>query len=104
MNIIGNAVKYTPKGTVSVFHEVTKGNIRTFVRDTGVGISPEGLKKLFSKFSRIQTESTKNIPGTGLGLWLTKQLVEKMGGTIEAQSIEYQGSQFTVTLPQNKPR
>lgn len=100
LNLIGNALKYTLSGSVAIYHGFEqKGKIRTFVKDTGTGMSAEGLKKLFSKFTRLYNEKTKDVPGTGLGLWLTKNLVEMMNGTISAQSIENEGSQFEVSFP-----
>lgn len=103
MNLISNAIKYTPYGEVSIYHKIEKGMLRTFVKDTGVGISEEDRKKLFNKFSRIYNDRTKDVFGTGLGLWITKQLVEKMGGKISVDSIENQGSQFIVSLPLKYP-
>jgi signal transduction histidine kinase len=69
------------------------------VKDTGPGISEEDKPKLFQKFSRIYSEQNKDVSGTGLGLWITKQLVEKMGGKIYVESIENEGSQFIVSFP-----
>lgn len=99
-NLVSNAIKYTPQiGEVSIYHQTEGGTVRTFVKDTGIGISSENMSKLFSKFSRVYDERTKDVGGTGLGLWITKQLVEKMGGKITVQSIENQGSQFIVAFP-----
>ncbi len=101
-NLISNALKYTPEGSVTIYTEIEKNNIKVFVRDTGVGISEEDRQKLFSKFSRLYNEKTKDVYGTGLGLWITKQLVEKMGGKISVESIQNQGSQFIVIFPLRK--
>ena len=98
-NIINNAIKYTLQGEIAVFHEVKESSLRAFVKDTGIGISQENMSKMFGKFSRIPNDKTRNVPGTGLGLWITKQLVEKMGGKITVESIENQGSQFITTFP-----
>ncbi len=98
INIIGNAIKYTPEGSVTVHVEGAKKNISILVKDTGVGIPPSKVNRLFDKFSRIYNEKTKNVPGSGLGLWITKQLVEKMGGKIYVESIENTGTQFTIML------
>lgn len=98
-NLINNAIKYTLQGEITVFHEVNEKHLRTLVKDTGVGIAQENMEKMFTKFSRIPNDKTKNVPGTGLGLWITKQLVEKMGGKIVVESIENQGSQFITTFP-----
>lgn len=98
-NLVSNAIKYTPKGEVNIYHQVQKNMVKTFFKDSGVGISQENREKLFSKFQRVYNDQTKDVPGTGLGLWITKQLVEKMGGKITVDSIENQGSQFIITFP-----
>ena len=98
-NLVGNAIKYTLEGEVAVFHEIKENRVRTFVKDTGVGIPQESMNKMFAKFSRIPNDKTRSVPGTGLGLWITKQLVEKMNGKIVVESIENQGSQFIATFP-----
>ncbi|HJZ06293.1 hypothetical protein A2634_02470 [Candidatus Amesbacteria bacterium RIFCSPHIGHO2_01_FULL_48_32] len=103
-NLIGNAVKYTPTGSVTIYHQLTKNRqIKTFIADTGIGISAEDRPRLFTKFFRVQSDQTASIPGTGLGLWITKQLVEKMSGQITVDSIENKGSQFTLIFPLNSP-
>ena len=99
INIIGNAVKYTKEGSVTITQKIEGDTIRTFVNDTGIGMSPEAREKLFEKFYRIKNDDTKNVPGTGLGLWITKQIVEKMKGKVFVDSIEGKGSQFTITFP-----
>ncbi|MBI2022042.1 HAMP domain-containing histidine kinase [Candidatus Daviesbacteria bacterium] len=98
-NLIGNAIKYTPSGEVVISHDVVKGFVRTYIKDSGIGISAQDREKLFGKFVRIYNEKTKDIYGTGLGLWITKQLVEMMGGKISVDSIENYGTQFAVTFP-----
>lgn len=99
INIIGNAVKYTKEGSVTITQKIEGQTIRTFVNDTGIGMSPEERERLFEKFYRIKNDDTKNVSGTGLGLWITKQIVEKMKGKIFVDSIEGKGSQFTITFP-----
>ncbi|OGB61776.1 hypothetical protein A2Y26_01790 [candidate division CPR2 bacterium GWD2_39_7] len=102
INIIGNAVKYTKEGEVEVgITSNEKGN-SILVRDTGIGMDEDERKQLFSKFYRIRNENTENIPGTGLGLWITKQLIEMMQGKIMVESIKGVGSQFTITFPKNE--
>ena len=66
------------------------------VQDSGIGISAEDQKKLFQKFSRIKSTETAEIRGTGLGLWITKQIVEQMGGTIYVESIKGVGTSFII--------
>ena len=100
INLLSNASKYnTPKGqvTLEIVNNPTSSTIA--VSDTGIGIKKEDLKTLFTKFGRIQNEKTKNIEGTGLGLFLTKEIIEKMGGEIEVASEAGKGTTFTVTLP-----
>lgn len=99
-NLVGNAIKYTPAGEVSVTYETTSKTVKVMVKDSGVGISPEDQDRLFTKFTRIRTDQTRDIPGTGLGLWITKELVERMHGKIYLDSIPHQGSVFTVVFPQ----
>lgn len=103
-NLLTNAVKYTETGKVTIN---VKGTIEgdclqlvLQVKDTGIGIKPENLDKLFHKFERLDTSRNYNIEGTGLGLSITHQLVELMHGSIQVQSVYGEGSCFTVTLPQ----
>jgi len=99
VNLIGNALKYTSKGSVRVNTAVKKDNFLITVADTGIGISSEDQKNLFEKFYRAKNEQTKNIIGTGLGLWITLETVKRMKGKITVESIEGVGSHFTVHLP-----
>lgn len=98
-NLIDNAIKYTAKGMVTIGQRVEKDRVITNVRDTGFGMSPDAKRRLFQRFYRIKTDQTQNISGTGLGLWIIKQYIEAMGGTIEVESIEGIGSNFIVALP-----
>lgn len=99
INLIGNALKYTAQGTVSVGGQVKGNEYLITVADTGFGISAEDQKRLFQKFSRIQNRNTQMITGTGLGLWITFELARRMNGTITVESIEGVGSHFTLHLP-----
>lgn len=101
VNLIGNAVKYTPKGGVTVFiKEITALKLAEIrVSDTGLGISAEAQQKLFSKFYRVKTKETEMISGTGLGLWITAEIVRQMHGTIAVESIEGKGTDFIVRFP-----
>ncbi|NTU98710.1 HAMP domain-containing histidine kinase [Candidatus Falkowbacteria bacterium] len=100
INVIGNAIKYTLKGGVEVFtNEKDDKFLEIKVKDTGLGMSTEARSRLFEKFYRIQTEETAKITGTGLGLWITKQLVEMQGGKITVDSIEKVGTQIDITFP-----
>ncbi|MCR5097399.1 MAG: response regulator [Lachnospiraceae bacterium] len=106
-NILTNAVKYTDEGSVTFsidFEDSDEdpGNAYlTFcVSDTGIGIRPEDLEKLFSEFERIDLERNRNVEGTGLGMNITKQLLEMMGAKLIVQSVYGQGSKFYFTLKQ----
>lgn len=98
-NLISNAVKYTlEEGKVTITHEAQGDMLITHVADTGVGISPEDQKKLFTKFYRVKAEGTEKVSGTGLGLWIVQQLVQKMKGKIWVKSQEGKGSTFSFSL------
>lgn len=101
-NVVDNAMKYTPKGTVSIVaqdDEKTK-RARVIVVDTGVGMSEETAATLFGKFVRAKNANSVNVYGTGLGLFIAKQMLEAMGGTLTAKSDgEGKGSTFTIELP-----
>jgi len=100
MNLINNAIKYTPSnGHVWVSHEIREKEVVTSVKDDGFGIPKEDQEKLFKKFYRVRTEQTQSIEGTGLGLFIVKELVEKMGGKIWVESEEGKGSTFSFSLP-----
>ncbi len=99
INLIGNAIKYTAAGKVEIALEKKEGKVFCHVKDTGYGVSPEEQKKLFAKFYRVKTDKTRTITGTGLGLWITKKLVEMMGGEIRVSSVEGKGSDFCFSSP-----
>jgi signal transduction histidine kinase len=104
INLCSNAIKYTPKGSVTVTTELDEENrVEIKITDTGLGMSAEAREKLFQKFYRVKTDDTRDIPGTGLGLWITKQIVELMSGKIYVDSIEKIGTQASVTFPHSKP-
>lgn len=107
-NLLSNALKYTDPGdTVHVRAEQlsdaeAEGGVATYritVKDTGIGMSPEFLERLFDLYAREQRFGTRETVGTGLGMPITKNLVEQMGGALEVQSEVDQGSTFTVTVP-----
>ena len=100
VNLMGNAIKYTQEGgKIRVFHEVRGGNLITHIEDNGFGIAKKDQNKMFQKFYRVQTEQTRDITGTGLGLFIVKQLVEKMRGKIWFISEKGKGSTFSFSLP-----
>ena len=100
INLIGNAIKYTEHGGVEIVSEYKqKENIVEIrIKDTGIGMSAKARERLFEKFYRVQNDKTKVIPGTGLGLWITKQIVELMNGRITVDSIENVGTQITLSF------
>ncbi len=100
-NVIDNSMKYTPKGSITATLTLDKAAHRFVfaVKDTGVGIAPETLPRLFQKFSRADNANKVNIRGTGLGLFVAKQMVEAHHGTIRAESAgEGKGATFIVEL------
>lgn len=103
-NLIENAIKYTPAGEIKVALKAETGRGRCIitVQDTGFGISAEGQKNLFSQFYRVKTEANAGIPGTGLGLWMAREMARKMGGDIMLESIERMGSRFFIYFPISK--
>ena len=100
-NLIENAIKYTFQGEILVrtFIDENKKRYLIEIKDTGIGISAEDQKRLFEKFYRVKTKETADIPGTGLGLWITKQIIEKMQGQIFVESMKGIGTKFTVIFP-----
>jgi signal transduction histidine kinase len=104
VNLLSNACKYTPEGG-AIFVEAQPANgtengfVRCSVRDTGVGISEEDQARLFTKYFRADDPAVRNEPGTGLGLVITKNLIELQGGKIWMESELGQGSEFTFTMP-----
>lgn len=98
-NLISNAIKYTPSGSISLDILDLGSVIELRVKDTGMGISAENQKKLFAPFFRVNRTEVDSITGTGLGMWITKQLIELMGGSIGIESIKGVGTNVVVTLP-----
>jgi two-component system sensor histidine kinase/response regulator len=98
--LIDNAGKYSEDGSTITISTDTKGeSIIIKVKDEGVGIRQEDGDKLFKKFSRIENHLTSKTQGNGLGLYITKQLVESMNGSITFESEENKGTVFIVTFP-----
>ena len=103
-NLLSNAIKFTPEGVVTLEAEVTdhgegRGELRLTVADTGIGISPEALTRLFTPFEQADGSITRRFGGTGLGLAIGQKLATMMGGRIEAESTEGVGSRFSLLLP-----
>ncbi|PIR86431.1 histidine kinase, partial [Candidatus Kaiserbacteria bacterium CG10_big_fil_rev_8_21_14_0_10_43_70] len=106
-NIVDNAIKYTPKGsvTVRVEKDIARNIGRVKVIDTGAGIPAEALPKLFDKFVRARNANEINVTGTGLGLYVAREMITKHNGKIWAESKgENRGSIFVVEIPLSDPR
>jgi signal transduction histidine kinase len=101
-NLLGNAIKYTPdKGeiVVTAVHEKQHRAIHVTIQDTGLGIQPNEHQRIFSKFFRSEYSDVRDRPGTGLGLYITKSLIEKQNGHIWFDSKYGEGTAFHFTLP-----
>jgi len=101
-NLISNAIKFTDKGEVVVESEIHRNQLLTRVKDTGMGIKPEDMDKLFKPFQQIDEGLARKHEGTGLGLSISKKLVERLGGRIWAESEWGRGSTFTFSLPMGR--
>jgi PAS domain S-box-containing protein len=102
LNLLNNSVKFTPEGgtvTLEVQSNVQAKTVQFAVKDTGVGISPKHLNKLFQSFVQVDSSLTRRHEGTGLGLAIVKKIVELHNGTVSVESTVGQGSCFTVLLP-----
>ena len=106
LNLLSNAIKFTPAGgTVSVRVRQLAGQVcgcgqyEFRIKDNGIGMSPEFAKKIFEPFERERTSTVSRIQGTGLGMAITKNIVDMMGGTIEVQTAQGKGTEFTVCVP-----
>ena len=98
-NLFENAIKYTPSGMVSVNVMGDNNNVQISVKDSGIGIPAEDIPHLFQKFYRVDNSETREINGTGLGLFLSRKLTESIGGFLDVESEYTKGSTFTVKLP-----
>ena len=106
LNLLSNAIKFTPAGgTVSVRVRQLAGKVHGCgqyefrIKDNGIGMSQEFAQKIFEPFERERTSTVSRIQGTGLGMAITKNIVDMMGGTIEAQTAQGKGTEFTVCVP-----
>ncbi|MGN0641820.1 MAG: ATP-binding protein [Huintestinicola sp.] len=103
INLVTNAIKFTSRGCVIIRVSQTKHdygiNLSVSVSDTGIGISPENLEKLFSSFQQVDTKKNRSVEGTGLGLAISKKLITSMGGFVNVSSVYGSGSEFRFVIP-----
>lgn len=103
INLVTNAIKFTNRGCVTIKVSTTKHdygiNLNVAVTDTGIGITPEGLEKLFNSFQQVNTKKNRSVEGTGLGLAISKRLVSAMGGFVNVSSVYGEGSTFSFVIP-----
>lgn len=103
INLIGNAIKFTQQGTVTlsthIEHKASSVNVTFVVADTGIGIEQDILQNIFNRFEQIDNSLTRSVMGTGLGLTISKELVSFMGGEIKVESTINKGTTFSFTLP-----
>jgi two-component system OmpR family sensor kinase len=104
-NLLSNAIKYTPEqGKLTMNIRRTPGQVIIKLADTGVGIEPDLQDTIFDKFTRVENSLSTDVNGSGVGLYLTRQIVELHGGTIEVRSVPGQGSTFIVRIPSHAPK
>ena len=104
LNLVSNALKFTEAGRVTVVVKPVTGGLSFSVEDTGIGISPEVMPRLFNVFQQADASTTRRFGGTGLGLALSRQLVTLMGGHLMVDSMEGKGSRFHFNLPVGQER
>ncbi|MFW6198713.1 MAG: sensor histidine kinase, partial [Acidobacteriota bacterium] len=103
VNLLSNAVKYTGEGSVRLIVTEDDDGVVLAVADTGIGIAPDHLPRIFEPFWQAEDPNTRKAGGTGLGLSVNKRLVTLLGGTIDVDSEPGKGSTFTVRLPAEPP-
>ncbi|NVO14350.1 MAG: response regulator [Rhodoplanes sp.] len=101
LNLAGNAVKFTETGSVSIAAEpgAGAGEVAITVRDTGIGIAPEALARIFGEFEQVDDGAARRFGGTGLGLAITRRIVERLGGAVTVESTPGEGASFRAVLP-----
>jgi signal transduction histidine kinase len=102
-NLVGNAIKFSSKGTIDVRLEASGPEYRISIRDEGPGISPADQERIFEPFERVESPTHKHTSGFGLGLATSKRLSEALGGRIELSSTSGSGSTFTLVLVPPSP-
>jgi signal transduction histidine kinase len=103
-NLVGNAIKFTPQGSIDIDVAFERRAdlppmVRLSVTDTGIGIPPDKLEAVFERFTQLEGHLSRRFGGTGLGLTIVKQIVELMSGTVSVESHLGKGSTFHVNLP-----
>jgi signal transduction histidine kinase len=99
-NLVGNAVKYTPtRGRVDVGATRCDGGVRVVVKDSGIGIPADDLPHVAERFFRARNATKAEIPGSGIGLFVSRSIVERLGGTVTFASVENEGTTIEVFLP-----
>ena len=99
INLVSNAVKYTDSGEVVIGFEVTDEKVEVAIKDSGVGIPPEHLKRIFERFFRVDKSRSKGLGGTGLGLAIVKHVLEAHDSKVSVISTVGKGSTFSFKLP-----
>jgi signal transduction histidine kinase len=100
-NLIDNSIKYTPQGGITVSVSKENKKVKVQIKDTGIGIAEDDVSKLFAKFSRAKDAFRTNVIGTGLGLYVAKQMIEAQGGKVWVESGGLgKGSTFYIELPE----
>ncbi|MEQ1839377.1 MAG: ATP-binding protein [Verrucomicrobiales bacterium] len=105
LNLLGNAITFTDEGEVNIFLRRLPGRdgqptrLEFTVEDSGIGMSTDQMDRLFKPFTQVDSSTTRRFGGTGLGLVISRRLVELMGGTLEVESVPQEGSRFSFTLP-----
>jgi signal transduction histidine kinase len=104
-NLVSNAVKYSPEGgRIRIGGRAERNLVLAYVDDQGVGIAPEEQARIFDRFYRVDNRLRRETQGTGLGLYLTRAIIEAHGGTIRVESKVGRGSRFLFTLPLAPPK
>jgi signal transduction histidine kinase len=98
-NLLGNAMKFTESGSVTISAEAVEGQFRVLIKDTGIGMSEEEIGRLFQPFQQVDGSITRRFGGTGLGLAISQRFMGLMHGHITADSRKGEGSTFTVEMP-----
>lgn len=102
-NLVGNAIKFTDQGEVTISATAGNSEIEISVRDTGIGIPPDKLESIFNAFEQVDSSAARNHGGVGLGLGISRQLIELHGGRLWAEALPGSGSLFRFTLPLTAP-